>query len=358
MRKEKILVGMSGGVDSSVAAYLLKEQGYDVSAAYIKVWMNESDVFGRCPAQQDIDDGSAVSKMLGIDYEVINLIEEYRSHVVDYLVEGYRRGVTPNPDMLCNREVKFGVFLKWALENGFDAIATGHYCRSRQNPDGTADLLEGLDKNKDQSYFLALLNQQQIQRGLFPIGELQKPEVRMIAQELQFPNAGKRDSQGICFLGEVRINDFLGQFIKENPGPIINHEGVTVGEHKGLHRYTLGQRKGIGVPSNTDNKAYFVIEKDYAANTLHVAFDAPSTDGLWQKEMDIVNIHYAKFPITEETKILAKPRYRDPSTPIIYIPTGELTAKIIFDERQRALASGQVVAYYDGDCLLGGGFYR
>ena len=358
MGKEKILVGMSGGVDSSVAAYLLKEQGYDVSAAYIKVWMNEEDVFGRCPAQQDIDDGSAVAKQLGIDYEVINLIDEYRSHVVDYLVEGYRRGVTPNPDMLCNREVKFGVFLKWAKKNGFDAVATGHYCRRQDNDDGTADLLEGVDGNKDQSYFLALLNQKQIQGGRFPIGGLEKPEVRKIALEQKFPNAEKRDSQGICFLGEVKINDFLAQFIEDSPGPIVNHDGNTVGEHRGLHRYTLGQRKGIGVPSNTDNKAYVVVEKDYESNALHVAFDAPSAQGLWQSEMDVVNLHTAHEPLDQTCELLAKPRYRDPSTPITFTPTGDRSAKIHFKEPQRALASGQVVAFYDGQRLVGGGFYR
>lgn len=357
MAKEKILVGMSGGVDSSVAAYLLKEAGYEVSAAYIKVWMNESDVFGRCPAQQDIDDGSAVAKQLGIDYEVINLIDEYRSHVVDYLVEGYRRGVTPNPDMLCNREVKFGVFLRWALENGFDAVGTGHYCQRLIDSDGNAFIHEGLDRNKDQSYFLALLKQHQIQKGRFPLGELNKPEVRAIAKQRGFPNADKRDSQGICFLGEVKINDFLGQFIEENPGPIINHDGLEVGTHRGLHRYTVGQRKGIGVPSNTDKKAYVVVGKSHEDNALHVAFDQADSDGLWQESMEVVNIHYAGEPIGDTIDIMAKPRYRDPSQAITFTPTGADTATIRFHQPQRALASGQVVAFYAGPKLIGGGFY-
>ena len=357
MAKEKILVGMSGGVDSSVAAFLLKEAGYDVSAAYIKVWMNETDVFGRCPAQQDIDDGSAVAELLGIDYQVINLIEDYRSHVVDYLVEGYRKGVTPNPDMLCNREVKFGVFLRWAMERGFDGVGTGHYCRRIINEPDKAFIHEGLDRNKDQSYFLALLRKQQIQKARFPLGELTKPEVRALAKKLGLPNADKRDSQGICFLGEVKINEFLGQFIEDNPGPIINHEDRIVGEHLGLHRYTIGQRKGIGVPSNTDNKAYVVVDKDYPTNSLHVAFDQPNADGLWQESMDVVHIHYADETLEHTVEIQAKPRYRDPSQAVTVTPTGTDSATIRFHQPQRALASGQVVAFYDGSRLIGGGFY-
>ncbi len=361
---KKILVALSGGVDSSVAALLLKEQGYDVSAAYIKVWLNESDVFGRCPAQQDIDDGRAVARTLGIDYDVINLVREYREAVVDYLVAGYRIGLTPNPDIMCNREMKFGVFLKWARDQGFDAIATGHYCRSVYPGDGPSEIWEGIDKNKDQSYFLALLKQEQLRHAHFPLGDLEKPEVRQLARKHHLVNAEKRDSQGICFLGEVKINDFLQGFIEDNPGPIINHHGNEVGTHRGLHRYTLGQRKGIGVPSNTDNEAYVVVNKNWESNALYVSFDREDAPGLYQSEMEITGLSFTGSSLADPCEILAKPRYRDPSVPIQYTPlklndAGEPeVARITFAEPQRALASGQVVALYLGEKLLGGGFYR
>ncbi|MDA9317483.1 tRNA 2-thiouridine(34) synthase MnmA [Puniceicoccaceae bacterium] len=196
---KKILVALSGGVDSSVAAWLLREQGYEISGAYIRTWMNEEMPLADCPAQQDIEDSRAVAEHLGIDYEIVNLVNEYRKHVVNYLVDGYKCGITPNPDIMCNREMKFGIFQDYALKNGFDGIATGHYVRKVSNEDGTQDLLEGLDKNKDQTYFLALLRQKQISQALFPVGELKKPQLRKIAQEISLPNADKKDSQGICF---------------------------------------------------------------------------------------------------------------------------------------------------------------
>ena len=234
----KILVALSGGVDSAVAAWLLKEQGYEISGAYIRTWMNEEMPLADCPAQQDIEDSRAVAMHLGIDYEIVNLVNEYREHVVNYLVDGYRRGITPNPDIMCNREMKFGTFLDYALEAGFDGIATGHYVRKLSNGDGSQDLLEGLDKNKDQTYFLALLRQAQIQKALFPVGELKKPRVRAIALEQNLPNATKKDSQGICFLGDMNISRFLEHYIEDKPGNIVNPEGKVIGQHRGLHRYT------------------------------------------------------------------------------------------------------------------------
>jgi len=355
---QKILVALSGGVDSAVAALLLKEQGYGVSGAYIRTWMNEEMPLADCPAQQDIEDSRAVAEHLGIDYEIVNLVNEYREHVVDYLVAGYKEGITPNPDMMCNREMKFGIFQDYALKNGFDAIATGHYVRKLKNPDGSFDLLEGLDKNKDQTYFLALLRQKQIAKALFPVGELQKPEVRELAEKHKLPNAAKKDSQGICFLGDMNINRFLEHYIQDKPGDIVNSEGTVLGRHRGLHRYTTGQRRGIGVPSNTDNEAYVVTRLDMERNELVVAFDRPDSPGLYTSEVELYGISFTSQAVTDAGEFLAKPRYRDPSQAIAYQPTGPDTAKVNFAEPQRALSSGQVLALYDGEKLLGGGFYR
>ena len=273
----KVLVALSGGVDSSVAALLLKEQGYDVSGAYIRTWMNEEMPLGDCPAQQDIEDARAVAEHLGIEFEIVNLVNEYREHVVRYLVEGYEKGITPNPDIMCNREMKFGIFREYAQTQGFDALTTGHYVRKRQNPQGRFDLLQGTDPNKDQSYFLAMLKQEQIDKVLFPLGNYQKSTVRELAAQHRLPNAEKKDSQGICFLGNVPINRFLEHYIKDKPGNIVNKDGKTLGRHKGLHRYTLGQRRWIGVPSNTDNEFYVVIGFNHERNELIVGFDKPES---------------------------------------------------------------------------------
>ncbi len=354
----KILVALSGGVDSSIAALLLKKQGYEVSGAYIRTWMNEEVPFGDCPAQQDIEDARAVTRHLEIDFEIVNLVNEYREHVVHYLVEGYKNGITPNPDIMCNREMKFGIFQDYARSQGFDALATGHYVRKHQNAEGRFDLLQGVDPNKDQSYFLALLQQEQIQHVLFPLGAYEKANVRELAIQHKLPNADKKDSQGICFLGDVPINRFLEHYIEDVPGNIVNSEGKVLGQHKGLHRYTLGQRRWIGVPSNTDNEFYVVIGFNHELNELIVGFDNPESPGLFGSEFEIQGLSFINRTIQESCKILAKPRYRDPSQSITYHPTGLNTAKVIFDQPQRALASGQVIALYKDETLIGGGFYK
>ena len=355
---KKILVALSGGVDSAVAAFLLKEQGYEVSGAYIRTWMNEEMPLADCPAQQDIEDARAVAKHLQIDFEIVNLVNEYREHVVHYLVEGYKKGITPNPDIMCNREMKFGIFQDYALKQGFDGLATGHYVRKFQNPEDRFELLQGVDLNKDQSYFLALLQQKQIERVLFPLGEYTKITVRKLATQNRLPNAGKKDSQGICFLGDVKINQFLKHYIKDKPGDIVNSEGRVLGRHNGLHRYTLGQRRWIGVPSNTDNEFYVVTGFNHERNELIIGFDKPESFGLFGREFQIHGLSFINRPLNATCTIFAKPRYRDPSQIITYIPMEPGTSKVIFDEPQRALASGQVIAFYDGETLLGGGFYR
>ena len=296
---QKILVALSGGVDSAVAATLLKEEGHAVAGAYIRTWMNEEMPLADCPAQQDIEDSRAVAAHLGIDYEIVNFVNEYREHVVQYLVEGYRRGITPNPDIMCNREMKFGIFENYAREQGFDAIATGHYVRKVRQADGRFDLCEGVDPNKDQSYFLALLRQEQLAPARFPLGELEKPQVRELAKKFKLPNAAKKDSQGICFLGDMNINRFLEYYIEDQPGKIIDPEGKVLGTHRGLHRYTIGQRRGIGVPSNTDNQFFVVVGFNLERNELVVAFDEPNAPGLFTREVTVSGLSFINQTLTE-----------------------------------------------------------
>ena len=357
MTPKKILVALSGGVDSAVAALLLQQQGLGVACAYMKNWINEEAVFGNCPWQEDIEDARAVCAHLGLEFEVINFMRDYRERVVRYLVDGYARGLTPNPDVMCNREMKFGVLLDWAREHGFDAVATGHYCR-HETVDGAPALLEGVDGNKDQSYFLAMISRSQLAHGLFPVGHLTKPEVRQLALAHGLPNARKKDSQGICFIGEVKINDFLEKFIPESPGVIVDLEGRVLGQHRGLHRYTLGQRRGIGVPSNTDNEFFVVVAKKLERNELVVAFESQRPEAIWHPAIDLHQLNWLtpRAP-AEPVDLLARVRYRDPSVPARLIPREGGQARLEFAEPQRALAAGQVCALYDGPRLLGGGVY-
>ncbi|NJK92235.1 MAG: tRNA 2-thiouridine(34) synthase MnmA [Blastochloris sp.] len=352
----KVLVGLSGGVDSSVAAALLLRQGHAVTGAYMKNWINEENIAGHCPWMQDIEDARAVAERLGIEFRVVNLMKEYRERIVNTMLAGYEEGITPNPDVMCNREMKFGVFLDYALKEGFDRVATGHYVRGGEHG-GRACLWEGADRNKDQSYFLALLRQEQIQRGLFPVGELQKSEVRSLAEAQGLVTATKKDSQGICFIGEVKMSDFLKAFIPDKPGPIVDLEGKRLGEHRGLHLYTLGQRKGIRVPSNTEGQAYVVVAKRREGNELVIAFDQAGTPGLYARRASLHSLSWCGEELGGELQVEAKPRYRAVRSPVGLKVGDEGRAEVIFEQAQRALAPGQICALYQGERLLGGGVF-
>ena len=390
---ERILVALSGGVDSSVAAYLLQSQGFEVVGAYMKNWINEDNVIGHCPWMQDIEDARAVADQIGIEFRVVNLMQDYRRLVVDYLLDGYQRGLTPNPDVMYNSRVKFGVLRAYAAAEGFTALATGHYARrievGRAIPDAPGgarppdalpgesasggrvpshcSLLEGLDKNKDQSYFLALLSQEQLRFARFPVGHLTKPELRALAADAKLPTAAKKDSQGICFIGEVKMADFLTAYVPEHPGPIVRAtDGKIIGEHRGLHYYTIGQRRGIRIPSNTDDKAYVVTGKRASDHALLVAFDGPEAPGLWTDECAIHRVSFIGEPILEPRRIECRVRYRDPRVAIEFTPAervdpnalfAPISAHIRFAHPQRALASGQIMALYNGEKLLGGGVF-
>jgi tRNA-specific 2-thiouridylase len=389
MSRERILVAMSGGVDSSVAALLLKQQGHDVVGAYMKNWINEDNVIGHCPWMQDIDDARTTAEAIGIEFRVVNLMQDYRRLVVDYLLDGYQRGLTPNPDVMCNREMKFGVFAQYARAEGFTALATGHYARrvekGRANPPDEPSserrssgrltlpwfaLLEGQDKNKDQSYFLALLSQEQLRFARFPIGHLQKPELRALAADARLPNARKKDSQGICFIGEVKMADFLTAYVPPQPGPIVRAtDQRVIGEHRGLHYYTIGQRRGIRIPSNTDHEAYVVVGKRAADHALLVAFDGPEAPGLWTSECRVHSLSFVGGPVTAPQSIECRVRYRDPRVPIGFVPVAGVgdpgpgstspatSAFIKFASPQRALAPGQIMAFYRDEELLGGAVF-
>ena len=358
--KRKILVALSGGVDSAVAAYLLKENGFDVHGVFFRSWQNETELWKACPWQEDLASARAVAQHLDIPFDIINFIEAYRHKVVDYLIDGYRSGQTPNPDVMCNRYIKFGLLVEHMQANGFDGLATGHYCRKIYDNKGRFSIHEGMDNNKDQSFFLCLVKRENFEKVVFPLGDVSKPKVREIAKAIQLPNASRKDSQGICFLGSsnVNINQFLEKYIPDEVGDIVNLEGKFLGQHRGLHRYTIGQRKGIDVPSNCDFEHYVVVAKDYRTNRLIVGFDHPETEGLYANRVRVSGLNFLEEKPKDGEQLLAKPRYRDQSQQIIWQWLDEETAEVRFQIPQRALATGQVLAFYRNDCLVGGGVYR
>ncbi|NNM29566.1 MAG: tRNA 2-thiouridine(34) synthase MnmA, partial [Akkermansiaceae bacterium] len=335
---------------------LLVEEGHEVVGAYMKNWINDAGLPGECPWEEDLEDARRVADVLGIEFRVLDLIDQYRTRIVDYLLEGYRSGVTPNPDVLCNREMKFGVFLDYALAQGFEGVATGHYARRRERPDGTAAILRGADPNKDQSYFLALMTQRQVQHARFPVGEMLKPDVRAAAERFRLPTAAKKDSQGICFIGNIKMTDFLSHYVPDHPGEIVDVEGTVLGRHRGLHLYTLGQRKGHGVASPREKMAYVVVGKDFEANRLILGWDRPDTPGLYAQDCLVASLSWIREPAGGGGRLEAQPRYRSQAEPVEATPEGA-HLRLHFERPQRALTPGQVCAFYEGGELLGGGVF-
>jgi tRNA-specific 2-thiouridylase len=355
MSRERVIVGLSGGVDSAVSAYLLKARGYEVVGLFMKNWQDDDDD-EYCSSRQDWLDAAAVADVLGIDLEAVNFAAEYKDRVFADFLREYAAGRTPNPDVLCNAEIKFKAFLDHALALGAQQIATGHYARVRRR-DGRHELLRGLDPDKDQSYFLHRLTQAQLARTLFPVGELRKTEVRRIAAELGLPNAKKKDSTGICFIGERPFREFLNRYLPTAPGPIKEPGGRVLGEHVGLAFYTLGQRKGIGVGGQRDGSgaAWFVARKDMASNTLWVVqgHDHP---WLLTRELAAQDAAWVAGMAPGRGAVLtAKTRYRQQDAPCTVTDVRGKGFRLAFEAEQWAVTPGQSAVLYDGEVCLGGG---
>ncbi|UAJ65183.1 tRNA 2-thiouridine(34) synthase MnmA [Candidatus Schneideria nysicola] len=353
--KKKVIVALSGGVDSSVSAWLLKKQGYKVECVFMKNW--EEDNQTECLAKKDLADSEAICDILNIKLHIINFSAEYWDNVFKPFLLQYQLGYTPNPDILCNKEIKFKYFLELAKEDiGADYIATGHYVR-RLDLKKETRLLKGIDKNKDQSYFLYSLHYKQIAQCLFPIGHLNKKEVRKIAQELKFINANKKDSTGICFIGKRKFRDFLSIYLPNKHGPIVTTEGHVIGKHHGLIHYTLGQRKGIGIGglAQYNGDPWYVVEKNLLLNQLIVAQGSQNprlmSTNLIAKSVNWIN----GIPINKSFRCTVKTRYRQRETGCIIQPINENRIKVIFDDPIAAVTPGQSAVFYLDECCLGGG---
>jgi len=353
--KEKIMVGMSGGVDSSVAAALLLEQGYQVEGLFMKNW-EEDDDEDYCAAQQDLEDAESVCNKLGITLHSVNFSAEYWNRVFKIFLDEYSAGRTPNPDILCNKEIKFRAFLDHALNLGANKIATGHYARIRRD-NGHVQLLRGLDQNKDQSYFLYMLNQQQLSFSLFPLGEYKKDKIRALAKQYGLKTHDKKDSTGICFIGERRFDTFLQRYLPAKPGTIETTEGKLLGKHNGLMYYTIGQRKGLGIGGlqDADETPWYVADKDLARNVLIVA-QGQNHPRLFHNTLECKQLHWLddQHPL-KKNHCAAKIRYRQQDQTCSIIILAEDHLKVVFDETQRAITPGQSIVFYHDDVCLGGG---
>ncbi|MBY5991695.1 tRNA 2-thiouridine(34) synthase MnmA [Ferrimonas balearica] len=356
-RNKKVIVGMSGGVDSSVSAYLLLQQGYQVEGLFMKNW-EEDDTDEYCAASEDLADAQAVCDKLGIELHSVNFAAEYWDNVFEYFLAEYKAGRTPNPDIMCNKEIKFKAFLEFAAEAlGADYIATGHYVRRRQRQDGQFEMLRGLDGNKDQSYFLYTLGHEHVAQTLFPVGELEKPEVRRIAEAQDLVTADKKDSTGICFIGERKFKDFLAKYLPAQPGDIETTEGEVIGQHDGLMYHTLGQRKGlrIGGLKDAGDAPWYVVDKDLERNVLVVGQGADNPR-LYSQGLVANQLHWVdrEGPSTS-AKLTVKTRYRQQDIPCTVTPLADGELEVIFDEPVSAVTPGQSAVFYLNEVCLGGG---
>lgn len=354
---KKVIVGMSGGVDSSVSAYLLMQQGYQVEGLFMKNW-EEDDNNEYCAAAEDLKDAQAVCDKLGIKLHTVNFAAEYWDNVFEYFLAEYKAGRTPNPDIMCNKEIKFKAFLEFADEIlDADYIAMGHYVRRRDNSDGSTQMLRGVDGNKDQSYFLYTLSHEQVARSLFPVGELEKYQVREIAKEMGLITHDKKDSTGICFIGERKFTEFLGTYLPAQPGNIETPEGEVIGTHQGLMYHTLGQRKGLGIGGmkNSNDDPWYVVDKDLERNVLIVG-QGGHHPRLMSTGMTVNQLHWVdRTGPVDGCHITVKTRYRQQDVPCTLTYTDEHTLRVVFDEPVAAVTPGQSAVFYDGEVCLGGG---
>ncbi len=358
MSKKRVVIGMSGGVDSSVSAWLLKQQGYEVIGLFMKNW-EDDDNSEYCSTREDLIDAVSVADVVGVDIETVNFASEYKDRVFAEFLREYQAGRTPNPDVLCNAEIKFKAFLDHAMKLGADYIATGHYARVRE-VDGQFQLLKAVDASKDQSYFLHRLNQAQLKNTLFPLGEINKTEVRKIAEQINLPNAKKKDSTGICFIGERPFREFLNRYLSYAPGEIRTPEEEIIGKHVGLSFYTLGQRKGIGIGGikshqNEDGSsdAWYVARKDVANNRLY-AVQGHDHPWLLSSTLEAAQVSWVAEQAPSIEKLSAKTRYRQPDMACTFAGNSE-QFQLHFDQAQWAVTPGQSAVLYDGDVCLGGG---